>query len=38
MPRKKNNQTVVEVRPQPKQEMFLASRADICIFGGGWGG
>ena len=37
MSHKKIKQTVVEVRPQPKQEMFLASPADICIFGGGLG-
>lgn len=27
-----------EIRPQPKQEAFLASSADIAIFGGGAGG
>ncbi len=28
----------IEIRPQPKQEIFLRSRADIAIFGGGAGG
>ena len=28
----------VDIRPQPKQEAFLASPADIAIFGGGAGG
>lgn len=30
--------TVIEIRPQPKQELFLSSPADICIFGGSAGG
>ena len=29
---------VIEIRPQPKQEIFLRSHADIAIFGGGAGG
>jgi predicted phage terminase large subunit-like protein len=29
---------MTEIRPQPKQEAFLASSADIAIFGGGAGG
>lgn len=27
--------TVIEIRPQPRQEQFLACTADIAIFGGG---
>ncbi len=29
---------LIEIRPQKKQEIFLSSRADIAIFGGGAGG
>lgn len=29
---------VIEIRPQKKQELFLSSPADICIFGGSAGG
>ena len=31
-------QTSVDIRPQPRQETFLSSPADIAIFGGGAGG
>jgi predicted phage terminase large subunit-like protein len=31
-------QEVVEIRPQPRQELFLASSADIVIYGGAAGG
>jgi predicted phage terminase large subunit-like protein len=30
--------TMTDIRPQPRQETFLASSADIAIFGGGAGG
>lgn len=30
--------TIVDVWPQPKQVLFLSSRANICIYGGGAGG
>jgi hypothetical protein len=29
---------VLEIRPQPRQELFLSSSADIVIFGGAAGG
>jgi len=29
---------LIEIRPQPTQEIFLSSPADICILGGGAGG
>src|SRR6266498_56614 len=29
---------VVEIRPQPRQEIFLSTSADIAIFGGSAGG
>ena len=29
---------VIEVRPQPKQALFLSNSADICIYGGARGG
>lgn len=29
---------MIEIRPQKKQELFLSSPADICIFGGSAGG
>ena len=28
----------IEIRPQPKQEAFLSSPADVCIYGGSAGG
>jgi hypothetical protein len=29
---------VTKLRPQPKQEAFLSSPADVCIYGGSAGG
>lgn len=28
----------IEIRPQPRQEAFLSSPADVCIYGGAAGG
>jgi len=32
------SQTAIEIRPQPRQEVFLSSSADIVIYGGAAGG
>ena len=32
------NQVNLDIRPQPRQEVFLSSSADIAIFGGAAGG
>ena len=29
---------ITEIRPQPRQELFLSSPADVCIYGGAAGG